>query len=121
MVAGGVIVLMAMLAFAMVFTKKGKKSIMKKAMIIAVTICIVLLGGVFVFNTSSTQRQMKSLRSDIGGGLERTVTVYDYNGKEIRHWTGKFDVSESESETYFDDEDGKRVVIHGGIVINEEQ
>lgn len=89
---------------------------MKKAMIIAVTICIVLLGGVFVFNTSSTQRQMKSLRSDIGG-----VTVYDYNGKEIRHWTGKFDVSESESETYFDDEDGKRVVIHGGIVINEEQ
>ena len=36
---------------------------MKKAMIIAVTICIVLLGGVFVFNTSSTQRQMKSLRS----------------------------------------------------------
>lgn len=94
---------------------------MKKAMIIAVTICVVLLGGVFVFNTSSIQRQMKSLRSDIGGGLERTVTVYDYNGKEIRHWTGKFDVSASENETYFDDENGKRVVIHGGIVINEEQ
>ena len=50
-----------------------------------------------------------------------TVTVYDYNGKEICHWTGKFDVSESENETYFDDENGKRIVIHGGIVINEEQ
>lgn len=104
-----------------IFYKERKRKNMKKAMIIAVTICVVLLGGVCVFNTSSTQRQMKSLRSDISGGLERTVTVYDYNGKEIRHWTGKFDVSESESETYFDDEDGKRVVIHGGIVINEEQ
>lgn len=94
---------------------------MKKTMIIAVTICVVLLGGVFVFNTAPIQRKIKSWRSEIDGGLERTVTVYDYNGKEIRHWTGKFDVSESESETYFDDEDGKRVVIHGGIVINEEQ
>ena len=99
---------------------------MKKAMIIAVTICVVLSGCIFVFNTASIQREIKSWRSEIDGGLERTVTVYDYNGKEIRHWTGKFDVSESESETYFDDapassEDGKRVVIHGGIVINEEQ
>ena len=94
---------------------------MTKAMIIAVTICVVLSGCIFVFNTASIQREIKSWRSEIDGGLERTVTVYDYNGKEIRHWTGKFDVSESESETYFDDEDGKRVVIHGGIVINEEQ
>ena len=94
---------------------------MKKSMIIAVTICVVLSGCIFVFNTASIQRKIKSWRSEIDGGLERTVTVYDYNGKEIRHWTGKFDVSESESETYFDDEDGKRVVIHGGIVINEEQ
>lgn len=33
---------------------------MKKAMIIAVTICVVLLGGVFVFNTASIQREIKS-------------------------------------------------------------
>lgn len=94
---------------------------MKKAMIIAVTICVVLLGGAFVLNTASGQREIKSWFSDIDGGLERTVTVYDYNGKEIRHWTGKFDVSASENETYFDDGNGKRVVIHGGIVINEER
>ena len=46
--------------------------------------------------------------------------MYDYSGNEIRSWTGKFDVSESENEVYFDNEDGKRVIIHGGIVINEE-
>ena len=103
------------------FNKERKKKNMKKAMIITVIICVILFGGAFVFNTASGQRKIKSWCSEIDGGLERTVTVYDYNGKEIRHWTGKFDVSASENETYFDDENGKRVVILGGIVINEEQ
>ena len=40
-------------------------------------------------------------------------------GQVIRQYAGKFDVSESENEVYFDI-DGKRVIIHGGIVINEE-
>lgn len=48
------------------------------------------------------------------------VTLYDYNGEEIRHWSGKFDVSESENEVYFDDQNGKRIIIHGGIIVNEE-
>ena len=41
-------------------------------------------------------------------------------GEEKKSWTGKFDISESENEIFFDDADGKRVVIHGGIVICEE-
>lgn len=98
---------------------KKRKSIVIVYVIAILVICMVIVG--VVFNTASMKRQLKSFKSDFGGGIERTVTVYDYNGKEIRHWTGKFDVSESESETYFDDENGKRVVIHGGIVINEEQ
>lgn len=68
---------------------------------------------------SSWSREMKSFESDLGGGLYRKVTVYDYNGQEIQSWTGKFDVSESENEVFFD-VDGKRVIIHGGIIINEE-
>lgn len=65
-------------------------------------------------------REMKSTVSNWTGGLNRTVTVYDYNGKEIKSWTGKFDVTEDDNEVYFDDENGKRVIIQGGIVINEE-
>ena len=57
----------------------------------------------------------------MGGGLKRKVTVYDYEGKEIKSWSGKFDVSSSETEVYFDDSDNKRIIIHGGIVINEEK
>lgn len=69
---------------------------------------------------ASLNRGIKSVASDLTGGLKRTVTVYDYNGGKIQDWTGKFDVSESESEVYFD-VDGKRVIIHGGIIINEEK
>lgn len=68
---------------------------------------------------ASTSREIKSTVSDLTGGLDRTVTVYDYSGEAIKSWTGHFDVSESENEVYFD-LNGKRVIIHGGIVINEE-
>lgn len=68
---------------------------------------------------ASTSREIKSTVSDLTGGLDRTVTVYDYNGEAIKSWTGHFDVSESENEVYFD-LNGKRVIIHGGIVIDEE-
>ena len=88
---------------------------MKKVIFtVVLTIGIVCMSG-----CASTQRKMKSTLSDLKGGLDRTLTVYDYNGQEIKSWTGKFDVSESENEVYFD-LDGKRVIIHGGIVINEE-
>lgn len=96
----------------------------KKGFGFAVSVCvivfIVLIGVVALLGTSTAQRTLKSVSSDFGGGLDRTVTVYDYKGNEIRSWTGKFDVSESENEVYFDNENGKRVIIHGGIVINEE-
>lgn len=71
------------------------------------------------FTSESGKRAMKEQQSDLNGGLERTVTLYSYNGDKIESWSGKFDVSSSETETYFDI-DGKRVIIHGGIVVNEE-
>lgn len=81
--------------------------------------CCAMVGVVSLIGCSSFERDLKSVQSDFGGGLNRTVTVYDYSGNEIKSWRGKFDVSESENEVYFD-VDGKRVIVHGGIVINEE-
>ncbi len=89
---------------------------MKKKIITGITILGIIVG---IGGCQSWERSMKSLSSDISGGLDRTVTVYDYNGQVIRQYAGKFDVSGSENEVYFDI-DGKRVIIHGGIVINEE-
>ena len=90
---------------------------MKKYIVIIAMVAVLILACT---GCASWQREIKSIKSDMGNGLDRTVTVYDYNGKKIDSWSGKFDVSESENEVYFDDDNGKRVIIHGGIVINEE-
>lgn len=84
------------------------------ALIALVTLLITMLTG-----CASWDRFMKSFSSDLSGGIDRTVTVYDYSGNVIKSWSGKFDMSESENEVFFD-VNGKRVIVHGGIVISEE-
>lgn len=69
---------------------------------------------------ASCSREMKSFNSDFTGGLDRTVTLYDYQGDKLGEWSGKFDISENENEIYFDNANGKRVIIQGGIVVCEE-
>lgn len=91
------------------------------AIVVGLAITIGMYAGFhwYYSSTASGQRAFKSQESNLGGGIERTVTVYSYNGDEIQSWTGKFDVTENDQETYFDI-DGKRVIIQGGIIINEE-
>lgn len=69
---------------------------------------------------ASCSRFTKSVNSDWNGGLDRTVTLYDYQGDVLGSWSGRFDVSEDDNEVFFDDAEGKRVVIQGGIVVCEE-
>ena len=78
--------------------------------------------------TESFDRMVKDMSSDYGGGLHRRVTVYDYNGEVIKSWTGKFDTQMGDSSgvpyVKFDipDSTGRkvRVLVQGGIIINEE-
>ena len=92
----------------------SSKSIIKICgMVIAAAICVAL-GG-----CESCSREWKSIESDLGGGLHRKVTLYDYEGEKLREWEGTFDVSENDQECWFD-LDGKRVIIQGGIIVNEE-
>lgn len=89
---------------------------MKKKIIAIILVLITVLS---LAGCASWQREMKTISSDLGGGLNRTVTVYDYNGNPIQSWTGKIDLSESDNETWFD-LDGKRTIIQGGIIIIQE-
>ena len=95
-----------------------------KALAIIVGMLLVAAIGAgfhWYFNsTASGQRALKSQESNLDGGLSRTVTVYSYSGDEIASWSGKFDVTENDQETWFDI-DGRRVIIQGGIIINEEE
>lgn len=83
------------------------------ALVAASVLCIGLSG------CASCSRFNKSMASDFGGGLHRKVTLYDYDGEVLREWEGTFDVAENDQEVYFDI-DGKRVIIQGGIIVNEE-
>lgn len=89
---------------------------MKKfiAIVLVLVMCLTMFAG-----CASWRRSMKTLGSDFGGGLYRRVTVYDYSGNILGIWEGKFDVQESETETFFD-LNGKRVIIQNAIIINEE-
>ena len=70
--------------------------------------------------TEGFKRWKKDLSSNYQGGLERTVTVYDYNGKLIKEYSGRMDVENTNGVTKFDLE-GKRVMIKDAIVITEEK
>lgn len=97
----------------------------KLASIVSIVVGLGITLGMFAgfhwyySSTASGQRALKSQESNLDGGIERTVTVYSYDGEVLGEWTGKFDVTENDQETYFDI-DGKRVIIQGGIIINEE-
>lgn len=90
---------------------------MKKLLIAsAITALAITMTGC----TGSQERGIKNIKSNWTGGLNRTITLYDYNGKAVRTWEGKIDMSESVNETDFI-VNGKRVIIHGGIVVAEEK
>ena len=87
------------------------------AFILAVVGIIATLG---LSGCSSCSRMTKSVSSDFSGGINRTVTLYDNTGNKIKSWHGKFDIESNDQEVFFDDAQGKRVIIQGGIVVSEE-
>lgn len=80
------------------------------------TMAIVGMSG-----CASCDRLGKSIGSDMSGGFERTVILYDYQGDEIERWSGKIDLQVStEGGHVVFDQDGERTVITGGIVVSHE-
>lgn len=86
------------------------------ALVVSVLAIVIVCG---LAGCSSCSRSLKSATSDISGGLNRTVTLYDNTGNEIKSWHGKIDLESNDKEVFFD-LNGKRVIIQGGIVVSEE-
>lgn len=87
-------------------------SIKKKVLILA-TVAIMLC--VSLSNCSSCERTSKNWDSNINGGLNRIVNVYDYTGNKIATYEGKIDVQQNESKVLFD-LNGKRYVYYNALV-----
>lgn len=92
----------------------------------ATVLITALISGVYIWyrlNSESGRRALKDQQSNLSGGIERTVSVYDVNGQLIKEYSGKFDI-ETDRESYilFDDEDGNRHIIYyttGTIIVDE--
>lgn len=87
-------------------------SIKKKVFILvaaAIMLCISLS------NCSSCDRMGKNWDSNVNGGLNRIVNVYDYTGNKIATYEGKIDVQQNESKVLFD-LNGKRYVYYNALV-----
>ena len=92
-----------------------KRKIITIIMLIGTIFPMIILSG-----CASCSREFKSFQSNISGGMNRIVTIYDYNGNILRTYEGKIDITDSENEIMFD-LNGKRYVIHGGIAVVEEK
>ena len=98
----------------------NKKNITPRIVVFLIILAFVIVVGEII-NSASFRRNIKSIKSNYSGGIDRTITIYDYNGNVIKEYTGKFDVAETDgSKVMFDDQNGKRVIIYNAIVINEE-
>lgn len=80
-------------------------------------LCLVSLAIIFFIES-----QEQTNKADLAKTPCHTVTVYDYNGQEIKSWSGTFDVYQNNptNSVYFNTEEGKRIFINGGIIICED-
>lgn len=94
--------------------KKGIKILMGVMLIIVLTFSMTGCAGL--------TRMGKSIGSDLTGGLDRVVTVYDQNGNVIQTYEGKIDIEDTDyGNKILFDLNGKRTVIYNSIVIVEEK
>ena len=86
-------------------------------------VAVLVLGliALVVFGSQAgCSRALKTFQSNANNGLDRTFTVYDYNGNKVFEDSGKLDYVYSDGKWYYD-KDGKRTSTSGGIVIVQEQ
>lgn len=101
----------------------------KAAPAVVGTLCGVIASAIilgfmlwYFGNTEKGKRAMKTQESNLNGGIERTVKVYDVKGDIIAEYEGEFDIDSNENRIIFDDENGKRHIIYyktATVVIDE--
>lgn len=84
--------------------KKALAILMSAAMTVSVTGC------------ASWSRAVTDIRSDIGGGLNRTITVYTANGDVLATYEGKIDIETNDGGYVKFDFNGKRYIYYNCFV-----
>lgn len=80
---------------------------------VAITLVIMLW---YYGNTASGQRAIVSQKSDLSGGLQRTVTVYTADGEVIARYSGEIDIQGNDGGYVLFDFNGKRYTYYNCFV-----
>lgn len=65
---------------------------------------------------SSCERMGKDIQSDLGGGLNRVVTVYNADGEVLKTYEGKIDLETTEGGIVKFDLNGQRIMYYNCYV-----
>lgn len=84
---------------------------MKKTIIIAMAILML-----FATSCASLGRVGKDVKSDLSGGLERTLTVYTADGEVLKTYKGKIDLASTEGGIVKFDLNGQRIMYYNCYV-----
>ena len=86
--------------------------------LVAVLVIAAIVGGFLWYynNTAAGQRAMVDQKSNLGNGLERTVTIYTANGDVIATYTGMIDIDTNDGGYVKFDFEGKRYIYYNCFV-----
>lgn len=115
----GVIVLDACIIFMAGFILYDTYSFAAKIIgtLVTIAICVAIILGFhwYYANTATGQRAMIDQKSNLQNGIERIVTVYTADGKQLAQYKGKIDISDNDGYVKFDF-DGKRYIYYNCFV-----
>jgi hypothetical protein len=94
------------------------------AALVPVTIIITIICIIAVYagihwcctNTASGQRALIDQKSNLKGGLERTITIYTADGEVLAEYKGKIDIETNDGGYIKFDLDGKRYIYYNCFV-----
>ena len=94
----------------------------KNSIIVTTIVCIfvilaLLFGMLWYYNnTADGQRALVDQQSNLGNGLERTITIYTADGNVIATYTGKIDIETNDGGYIKFDFEGKRYIYYNCFV-----
>ena len=123
MTIGGVILcvtfsLMALIIGCAILSESDSTTVKAITIVATVGIIIGIFAGTkwYYANTASGQRALVDQKSEFGGGLERTITVYTADGNQIAQYTGEIDIEGNDGGYVLFDFEGKRYTYYNCFV-----
>ena len=88
----------------------------KKVIVILWGILMTILMAVILSSCASWDRAVTDIKSDFGGGLNRTIKVYTANGDLMAEYSGKIDIDMNDGGYIKFDYNGKRYIYYNCFI-----